>query len=89
MDHVDKSLEYLGKAVDRLEAEMIDPKEFGSLTAQVGMLERQVSDLQDDMKTLLELANRSRGGLWVGMAIASMLGGVVAWIAAHFQVAVK
>ena len=58
----------------------IDPVKFGLLIGQVQTLENQVSDLQKDVKALLELANQSKGGLWVGMTIASVLGGVVSWL---------
>lgn len=63
----------------------VDPIEFGRLTAQVESLERQVSSLQADVKSLLELANKSKGGFWMGMTIASGVGGVVSWVASHFQ----
>lgn len=61
----------------------IDPVQFGRLTAQVSTLENQVQSLQDDVKQLLELANKSKGGFWAGMAVASTVGGVVSWIASH------
>jgi hypothetical protein len=64
----------------------INPQEFGALTAQVNMLERQVTDLQADMKQLLELANKSKGGLWVGMAISSALGALATWLASHIRI---
>lgn len=67
----------------------IDPIQFGALTSQVATLEKQVSDLQVDMKTLLALANQSRGGFWAGMAIASALGGVLTWAANHLAIAPK
>lgn len=62
-------------------AEMIDPREFGRVEAEVRSLQTQVADLQSDVKQLLELANRSRGGLWVGMSIAGALGGVITYVA--------
>lgn len=58
----------------------IDPIQYGKLIAQVEQLESEVSGLRADVKTLLELANRSKGGLWVGMSIASALGGVVTFV---------
>ena len=67
----------------------IDPVQFGSLTAQVNTLEKQVSDLQSDVKTLLELANKSKGGFWAGMAIASAIGGIVSWVVSNFHVSLK
>jgi hypothetical protein len=63
----------------------IDPVQFGALTAQVKLLETQVSELQSDVKALLALANKSKGGFWAGMAIASAIGGIVSWVASHFQ----
>ena len=62
----------------------IDPREFGRLEAEVTSLRNQVTAMQTDIKTLLEMANRSKGGLWAGMTIASMLGGVVSWVATHW-----
>lgn len=63
----------------------VDPIEFGRLSAQVEALEEQVKDLRADVKALLELANKSKGGFWMGMTIASGVGGVVSWVASHFQ----
>ena len=62
----------------------IDPREFGRLEAEVTSLHNQVTAMQTDIKTLLEMANRSKGGLWAGMTIASMLGGAVSWVATHW-----
>ena len=62
----------------------IDPREFGRLEAEVQSLRNQVSSMQNDIRTLLEMANKSKGGLWAGMTIASMLGGAVSWVATHW-----
>jgi hypothetical protein len=62
----------------------IDPREFGRLEAEVHSLRSQVSSMQEDVKRLLALANRSKGGLWVGMTLASFFGGVVSWVASHW-----
>jgi hypothetical protein len=59
----------------------IDPREFGKLEAQVESLQTEVHALRDDVKKLLELANKSKGGFWVGMSIASAIGGVLTFIA--------
>jgi len=62
----------------------IDPREFGRLEAEVHSLRAQVTALQQDVRTLLEMANKSKGGLWAGMTIASMLGGLISWVATHW-----
>lgn len=54
----------------------IDPREFGKLEAQVELLQVEVHGLREDVKSLLALANKSKGGFWVGMSIASAIGGV-------------
>jgi hypothetical protein len=62
----------------------IDLKEFGRLSQQVTTLERQVTDLQIDVKQLLEMANKSKGGLWAGMAISSALGALASYLVGHW-----
>jgi len=59
----------------------IDPREFGKLEAQVEALQKEVHGLRDDVKQLLEMANKSKGGFWVGMSIASTVGGVMTFVA--------
>jgi DNA anti-recombination protein RmuC len=59
----------------------VDARDFGKLEAQVEALQKEVHSLSTDVKALLELANKSKGGLWAGMAIASLGGGLVTFIA--------
>ena len=59
----------------------IDPREFGKLEAQVEALQIEVHALRQDIKMLLEMANKSKGGMFVGMAIASFIGGIITFIA--------
>ena len=58
----------------------IDPFEYGKLTAQVSALQDKVDSMEIDIKLLLELANKSKGGFWAGMAIASAIGGFITFI---------
>ena len=59
----------------------IDPREFGKLEAQVEALQIEVSAMREDIKALLEMANKSKGGMFVGMAIASVIGGLISFLA--------
>ena len=59
----------------------IDARDFGRLEAQVETLQGQVTQLSTDVKALLELANKGKGGFWVGMTIASFMGGIVTFVA--------
>ena len=63
----------------------IDPVKFGLLIGQVKTLEDQVAAMQSDIKELLALANKGKGGFWMGMTIASMVGGAITWVAGHFK----
>jgi hypothetical protein len=58
----------------------IDPFSYGQLTAKVESLEKKVDKLEEGVSQLLELANKSKGGFWVGMVIASFLGGVITFV---------
>ncbi len=62
----------------------IDARDFGKLEAQVASLQNEVHQLATDVKALLELANKSKGGFWMGMVIASALSGVVSFFAARW-----
>jgi DNA anti-recombination protein RmuC len=59
----------------------IDAREFGKLEAQVEALQKEMHSLSADVKALLELANKGKGGFWMGMTIASFMGGIVTFIA--------
>jgi hypothetical protein len=58
----------------------IDARDFGKLEAQVEALQSEVHSLSKDVKELLELANKGKGGFWMGMTIASAVGGVFTFI---------
>ena len=58
----------------------VNPQNFGRLEAEVATLQRDVTELREDVKTLLELANKSKGGFWMGMSIASLFGGVMTFV---------
>jgi len=58
----------------------IDARDFGKLEAQVEALQKEVHLLSADVKSLLELANKGKGGFWMGMTIASFMGGIVTFI---------
>jgi hypothetical protein len=63
----------------------LNPIEYGKLLAKVEGLETKVNSMDTDIKTLLALANQSKGGFWMGMTIASIIGGILAWLAQHWM----
>ena len=65
--------------------EEINPIEYGKLISKVESLETKVSDMDRDIKQLLALANQSKGGFWMGMAVASVFGSLATWLAQHWM----
>ncbi len=62
----------------------IDPVKYGALWQRVEELDKKVDKLESGMEELLALANKSKGGFWMGMVIASGIGGLVSFITTHW-----
>ena len=62
----------------------IDPIQYGQLITKVEFLEKELGDIRSDLKKLLELANQSKGGLWMGMAFASLIGAMLHFLGEKF-----
>jgi hypothetical protein len=74
------------------EQEGIDLVKYGAMWQRVQDYERRLEEMDkkldrmdEHITQLMAMANQSKGGLWAGMAIASALGAVVAWIIALFK----
>jgi len=57
-----------------------DPIKYGALWQKVQDLDKKVDKLEEGMAELLALANKSRGGFWVGMMIVSAVSTVVGYL---------
>jgi hypothetical protein len=62
-----------------------DPYKYGKLVAQVEAMEKKIDKLEAGMEELLELANRSRGGFFAGMAIVSGISALVGYITHYWM----
>jgi hypothetical protein len=60
--------------------DIIDPVEYGKLISTVDNLTKKVDSMDADIKELLQLANQSKGGFWMGMTIASIFGGFLTFV---------
>jgi hypothetical protein len=58
----------------------IDPVKYGVLWQKVEELEKKIDKLEAGMEKLLELANKSKGGFWMGMAIVSLVSSMVGYL---------
>lgn len=63
----------------------IDPVKYGALWQRVEELDKKVDKLESGMEELLALANKSRGGFWMGMVIASGVGGLFTSLVSHWN----
>lgn len=63
----------------------IDPVRYGVLWERVQNMDKKIDKMESQIGELLELANKSKGGFWMGMTIASAVGGVFTWIVSHFK----
>jgi hypothetical protein len=70
----------------------IDLVKYGALWQKVQDYERRfevvdkkLDKMEHQLDELLALANKGRGGFWMGMTIASSVGAAVAWVAGHMK----
>jgi len=63
----------------------IDLVKYGVLWQKVQDMDRKVDKMERQLEELLALANRSKGGLWVGMSIASAFSAFVGFVASHWK----
>jgi len=68
-----------------MDANEIDPVKYGVLWERVQNMDKKMDKMESQIAELLELANKSKGGFWMGMTIASGVGGFVSWVVSHLK----
>jgi hypothetical protein len=68
-----------------MSAPEIDPVKYGVLWERVKNMDEKMDKMERQVEQLLELANKSKGGFWAGMTIASALGGGIGWVTSHWK----
>jgi hypothetical protein len=63
----------------------IDPVRYGVLWQKVQDMDKKVDKMERQLEQLLELANKGKGGLWFGMAIASGISGLMGFLVSHWK----
>jgi hypothetical protein len=63
----------------------IDLVKYGVLWERVQQMDKKIDKMENQIEQLLELANKGKGGFWMGMTIASSVGAAVAWVAGHMR----
>ena len=62
-----------------------DPVKYGVLWERVQVMDKKMDKMEAQIDQLLELANKSKGGFWMGMTIASGVGGIIGWITSNWK----
>ena len=68
-----------------VEGNEIDLVKYGVLWQKVQDMDKKMEKMERNVEELLALANKGRGGFWMGMTIASSVGAAVAWVASHMK----
>jgi len=63
----------------------IDLVKYGVLWARVQAMDKKIDKLELQVEQLLELANKGKGGLWFGMAVASAVSGLIGYVLSHLR----
>ena len=60
--------------------EDFDPVKYGAMWQKVQDLDRKIDKMESQIDQLLEMANKSKGGMFFGMAVVSFIGGLAGFI---------
>jgi ABC-type antimicrobial peptide transport system permease subunit len=70
----------------------LDPVRYGVLwnttennEKKLEELNRKMDKMESKLEELVALANQSRGGFWVGMAVVSAISGIVGFIGSYIS----
>ena len=58
----------------------IDPVKYGVLWEKVKAMDKKMDKMEKQIEELLALANRSKGGLWLGMSIVASLTAFISFL---------
>ena len=63
----------------------IDLVKYGVLWQKVQDMDKKMDKLERNVEELVELANKSKGGLWFGMSVVSSVSAVVGFILSNWK----
>ena len=68
-----------------MDNEKIDPVKYGVLWQKVQDMDKKMDKMERQLEELVALANKGKGGFWMGMTIASMVGAAISWVTSHWK----
>lgn len=63
----------------------IDLVKYGVLWQRVQDIDKKMDKMERQLEELVALANKSKGGIWLGMSIASGFSALVGFLASHWK----
>ena len=63
----------------------IDLVKYGVLWQRVQDMDKKMDKMERQLEELVALANKSKGGLWLGMSIASGFSALAGFLASHWK----
>lgn len=63
----------------------IDLVKYGVLWQKVESMEAKIDKMEAQLETLIALANKGRGGFWMGMVFVSAISSVVGYVSHLFN----
>lgn len=62
-----------------------DPVRYGVLWQRVQDMDKKMDKMERQLEELVGLANKGKGGLWFGMAVASGVSGFIGFLLSYFK----
>jgi hypothetical protein len=69
----------------RVDMSDIDLVKYGVLWQKVESMEAKIDKLEANMEILIALANKGRGGFWMGMALVSGVSSIFGYISHYWS----
>lgn len=63
----------------------IDPVKYGVLWERVQHMDKKITKMESQLDELIALANKGKGGLWFGMAVASGVSGFIGFLISYVR----
>jgi hypothetical protein len=73
---------HLSKRVDMSDIDLV---KYGVLWQKVESMEAKIDKLEANMEILIALANKGRGGFWMGMALVSGVSSIFGYISHYWS----
>jgi hypothetical protein len=60
-----------------------DPVAFGAISQRVEDLSKKIDKMESQLEELVSLANKGKGGFWMGMVVVSAISSFVGFLSSH------